>query len=262
MASDRPLVFFALLLLAAPLLLAAFFHIRKNPAGTTTGSCETIADAGHSDEVGTCMLFGCKAMRGDTTCVRNTMHTKARCVCTNGWLDNGNKVCAAPTTCVDNDVALSLSSIVAAPNPKAAKQREYELNLAESSQVSTKSKVSLSIIYLFGLNVCGIDRCFMGQVCLGTVKGLTIGGLGIWALIDWIVILINMLKKETSIDSLGFHGVFDAAGVDTAFYITIAGLVLHFISSAGGAKSKASSGRENDEAKNVSEAESPYLLLA
>eukprot|EP00931_Biecheleriopsis_adriatica_P097052 TRINITY_DN70818_c0_g1_i1.p1 TRINITY_DN70818_c0_g1~~TRINITY_DN70818_c0_g1_i1.p1 ORF type:complete len:201 (+),score=32.96 TRINITY_DN70818_c0_g1_i1:55-657(+) len=117
---------------------------------------------------------------------------------------------------------------------------EIEMPMVQEAQ-RVKSKVALAIISGFGLGACGIDRCYMGSTCLGITKGLTLGGLGIWAFVDFIVILINMLQKKDSINSLGFQAKFEPESeVDTAFWITVVLLMVKLF--AGSCKAKASAG--------------------
>ena len=65
-----------------------------------------------------------------------------------------------------------------------------DINFVENK--NPKSKVTLAIIGLLGVSMCGVDRCYMGNVCLGVTKGLTLGGLLVWGIIDSVVIMINM----------------------------------------------------------------------
>jgi hypothetical protein len=84
---------------------------------------------------------------------------------------------------------------------------EYESKLASAS-ADPKSKIILAIITMLGLGCCGVDRCYMGSVCLGVIKGLTGGGLVIWGLIDYFVILINCLSMSKDLTSVGFNSTF------------------------------------------------------
>jgi TM2 domain-containing membrane protein YozV len=61
---------------------------------------------------------------------------------------------------------------------------------------NVKSKLVLVIISFLGLGFIGVDRMYAGQMGLGLLKLFTIGGLGIWAIIDYITILINALSKS------------------------------------------------------------------
>lgn len=131
---------------------------------------------------------------------------------------------------------------------RTATQLEYELHLSgtnDTNSLPQKSKVTLSVLCFFGLNLCGIDRCYLGQCCLGTVKGLTCGGLGIWFFIDWIIIICNMLKKAKSINTFGFQASFPADELDTAFWISVVSVLVKLCCGGGGAaKKKGSEGRE------------------
>ena len=53
-----------------------------------------------------------------------------------------------------------------------------------------------AILLSFFLGVLAIDRFYLGYTTLGIIKLLTLGGFGIWALIDFIMILIRALKPK------------------------------------------------------------------
>mmetsp|Transcript_36346 Transcript_36346/g.85272 ORF Transcript_36346/g.85272 Transcript_36346/m.85272 type:complete len:263 (-) Transcript_36346:51-839(-) len=94
---------------------------------------------------------------------------------------------------------------------------EHELTAPEGQ---VKSKIVLALINAFALGMCGIDRCYMGQILIGLLKFFTLGGLGVWMLIDNIVIFVNCLAFSETIDAFGFHAAFDPWEVKWAFGIS------------------------------------------
>lgn len=53
-----------------------------------------------------------------------------------------------------------------------------------------------ALLLSFFLGALGIDRFYLGYTTLGIIKLLTLGGLGVWALIDFILILVKALKPK------------------------------------------------------------------
>jgi len=100
---------------------------------------------------------------------------------------------------------------------------EIELELSSNRpKASRKSKIALALLEGLALPAFfGADRCYMGQVAIGIIKGITLGGLGIWAFIDYIVIFINMLKMNESINCFGFSGEFRPDDIEPAFEISV-----------------------------------------
>lgn len=113
-------------------------------------------------------------------------------------------------------VGVNMTSFV----EKIFKQMELEVS-PQVGAAPTKNKLVLILFeFFFIIGCCGIDRCYMGQVCLGVVKGLTLGGFFIWAIIDWFVVVINSVHKSKSINSLGYVANFTPEAVDPAFYMS------------------------------------------
>jgi TM2 domain-containing membrane protein YozV len=56
-----------------------------------------------------------------------------------------------------------------------------------------KKNFVVAVLLSFFLGGLGIDRFYLGYTGLGIAKLLTCGGLGIWALIDFILIVVGKL---------------------------------------------------------------------
>ncbi len=72
------------------------------------------------------------------------------------------------------------------------KLKKYE---AKENAGGNRSWIAAMIISFF-LGALGIDRFYLGYIGLGVIKLLTLGGLGLWALIDFILIIIKVIKPK------------------------------------------------------------------
>ena len=67
--------------------------------------------------------------------------------------------------------------------------------MSTDTAVGAKSKVTAALLCFF-LGAIGVHRFYVGKVGTGILQLLTLGGLGIWALIDFIVILVGKFSDK------------------------------------------------------------------
>ena len=63
--------------------------------------------------------------------------------------------------------------------------------MSQSAPTAGQKSYVTAVLLSFFLGVLGIDRFYLGYTGLGIAKLLTFGGLGIWALIDFIMIIVR-----------------------------------------------------------------------
>jgi len=105
------------------------------------------------------------------------------------------------------------------------RQHEILLN-GTASDLPAKSKTVAALISIFGLGCFGVDRCYLGNMCLGITKGLTLGGLGVWAILDALVLMINCLERADTIETVSFRAQWDSNSINTAYTIGVVQSVL------------------------------------
>ncbi len=67
-----------------------------------------------------------------------------------------------------------------------------EMNM-EVSDTSEKGFVP-TVLLCFFLGALGVHRFYVGKIGTGILQLLTFGGLGIWAMIDFIMIVVGSFK--------------------------------------------------------------------
>jgi len=66
---------------------------------------------------------------------------------------------------------------------------------AQGRPASPKSRLAAALLCFF-LGVLGIHRFYVGKVGTGILMLVTLGVFGLWALIDFIVILVGSFKDK------------------------------------------------------------------
>jgi TM2 domain-containing membrane protein YozV len=61
------------------------------------------------------------------------------------------------------------------------------------AQAAAPKSYVTAILLSFFLGGLGVDRFYLGYTGLGVAKLLTLGGVGVWALIDFIMIILRKI---------------------------------------------------------------------
>ena len=60
----------------------------------------------------------------------------------------------------------------------------------------SQKRILPAFLLCFFLGCFGAHRFYVGKIGTGILQLLTLGGLGIWALIDWIMIIIGAFTDK------------------------------------------------------------------
>jgi TM2 domain-containing membrane protein YozV len=66
---------------------------------------------------------------------------------------------------------------------------------ASGRPASPKSRLAAAILAWF-LGLLGVHRFYVGKVGTGILMVLTFGGVGVWAIIDFIVIVVGSFRDK------------------------------------------------------------------
>ncbi|MDY7536675.1 TM2 domain-containing protein [Undibacterium sp. RTI2.1] len=63
-------------------------------------------------------------------------------------------------------------------------------------QTQSEKRILPAALFCFFLGMFGVHRFYVGKIGTGILQLLTLGGLGIWALIDFIMIVVGSFTDK------------------------------------------------------------------
>jgi TM2 domain-containing membrane protein YozV len=75
--------------------------------------------------------------------------------------------------------------------------------LENSEKQESQNRWIISMILCWFLGVFGVHRFYTGHTTIGIVQLLTLGGCGIWALVDFIMLVVGSYKDANGIPVKG-----------------------------------------------------------
>ena len=65
--------------------------------------------------------------------------------------------------------------------------------------VGTDKRILPAFLLCFFLGIFGVHRFYVGKIGTGILQIFTLGGLGIWALVDFIMIIVGAFTDKNGV---------------------------------------------------------------
>ena len=64
---------------------------------------------------------------------------------------------------------------------------------------STDKRILPALLLCFFLGIFGVHRFYVGKIGTGVLQIFTLGGLGIWALVDFVMIIVGAFTDKNGV---------------------------------------------------------------
>lgn len=149
-------------------------NTHRGDAMNTVSRDQAFATAPKTDELAVKNISG----------VQRDIHTKTASTAPTAFATNGTHVKKANL----------INTLIAAKQMKKAMKHPDTLTSAKHTMAGDNQLVALLLCFFLG--GLGVHRFYLGYIWQGVVQLLTGGGCGIWALIDFIRIILGTLKPK------------------------------------------------------------------